>query len=414
MDKEEKQKAIFNTSAQTVAKGISILISLLTTAMLTHYLKPEVYGDYILIGSVILLLDALADLGTRIIGIREVSKNKRSAVVFGNIFLLRRSLSLGAIILGLVFALVFGGFKQMQGLIIFSLGLVFLTSLAGDLEIFFHSRLRLAEKSGVETLFNFLFLIFLFFFLPPHRSLFIVFSALYLARLISLLLGFLICRQSQFLRLPIKWQLSGIKKLFSMALPMGFYLLLFTSYDKAIDSLMIKLFRSSEEVGWYGLAYKIYANLILPAYFFVSSIFPLMAKQKKSWQKIYSWGIIILLLGALFTIPLVYVFSPWFIAILAGREFLISVIVIRILLFALVFSFVNHLNGFLIISWGNQWQLLIFGVIALLFNLVSNVLFIPRYGMLAAAWVTVFTEAIICFLTSGFLIIKNSKKRDLR
>ena len=68
-------RPIWNTAVQTIGKVIMILISLVTTAILTRRLGAGIYGGFVLTTSIFLLLDALADFGSRAIGVREASKN---------------------------------------------------------------------------------------------------------------------------------------------------------------------------------------------------------------------------------------------------------------------------------------------------------------------------------------------------
>ena len=69
------KKPLWNTAVQILGKVLMILISLATTAILTRRLGAGIYGAFVLTTSVFLLLDALADFGSRAIGVREASKN---------------------------------------------------------------------------------------------------------------------------------------------------------------------------------------------------------------------------------------------------------------------------------------------------------------------------------------------------
>ena len=68
--------------------------------------------------------------------------------------------------------------------------------------------------------------------------------------------------------------------------------------------------------------------------------------------------------------------------------------ILRILIVAAVFSYIGHLVGFTLISQGGQKEMLKVGAVGLIANLVLNVIFIPKYGMIAGAWVTVITEGV--------------------
>ena len=83
--------------------------------------------------------------------------------------------------------------------------------------------------------------------------------------------------------------------------------------------------------------------------------------------------------------------------------------VLRILLVALFFAYIEHLVGFALISKGGQKQLLSFGLTALVFNVGANLWAIPRFGIYGAAWTTAITEGIACVLMASQLW-KQSRK----
>jgi O-antigen/teichoic acid export membrane protein len=61
---------------------------------------------------------------------------------------------------------------------------------------------------------------------------------------------------------------------------------------------------------------------------------------------------------------------------------------------ALVFSYFGHLFGFSLISRDGQKEMMKLGMVVLFFNLVANLIAIPRLGIVGAAVVTVLTEAL--------------------
>jgi O-antigen/teichoic acid export membrane protein len=59
----------------------------------------------------------------------------------------------------------------------------------------------------------------------------------------------------------------------------------------------------------------------------------------------------------------------------------------------------GHLFGYLIITYGLQRLLVVIAVGALIFNVVANLYLVPRFGFIAAAWVTLATEAGVLALS---------------
>jgi len=389
-------KSLKNTGVQVVGKAITVLISLVTTAILVRKLGTVNYGLFTLVTAVLILLDSLADFGTRVIGVREAAKDvSNHPGIFKNLVVLRLVMASGAMMIGLVWLLVYPGISDIRNEILLALLMSGFTSLAGSLEIIFQSKMRLDLKTLMDVAFPGLFLIFLLVW-GGNLTLLWVFGAYLAARGVSLIWGAWLVNKI--------WKLERLKNvlvdkktwgwLLKESWPMGLYLIIFTSYDRALDSMIINHYWGASRVAWYGLGYKIYGNLIMPAYFFISNVFPMLSVKNRDKKKIFDRSLLISLVMALTVMVVMYVLAPLAIKILAGDSFYASVEVLRVLLLALGFSYIGHIVGFTLISEGGQKEMLKVGLGALLINLVLNLLLIPYFGIIAAAWVTVLTEAI--------------------
>ncbi len=395
------KKPIINTAVQVFGKGITVLISLVTTGILTRKLGPDVYGSYTLVTSVFIILDSLADFGTKIIGVREASlkTGKERENIFIQATWLRLMTSTIAFLVGLLVIFLWNGFAEIRIESLVSLSMIWFTSIAGSLEIVFQTKLRMDLKVLIDIVFPSLFLIALLSWNKPITLLW-VFGVYLLARIISLVFGIGLVREVFNLEAirSINWVF--LKKFLKESWPMGMYLIVFAGYDRAIDSLLIQKYIGIKEVAFYGLAYKIYSNLIQPAYFFVNSIFPLMSSETTERRKLFKSSTLLIVLGLILLIPTVYLLSPFIINVLGGASFAPSIPVLRVLLIALAFSYIGHLVGFTLIAKGGQKDILIFSLISLTVNIAANLWAVPRYGMMGAAVVTGITEATNCILMS--------------
>lgn len=382
-----------------LGKVLTVMMGLIAVRWLTRSLGVEGYGSLVLITSVFLLFDAAADFGTRLIGVREMVEAGES----GAKAVWQRIVGVRVVLTGILFGVGWGflnwypGFELIKAEAFWGLLMIWGTMVAGSMEMVWQYRRKLEYKSAVEILFPAIFLI-IFGLGGGNFSLLSVMQLYVLARVVSLLVGGWWLRD-WFGGGWARWSGQGIKKFLIESWPMGVYLLLFTGYDRAIDSIIIRHYFSLVEVGWYGLAYKIYSNLVMPAYFLVSSVYPLLAKDGLK-NKVFRQSRIILMGMVMLGIPVVYLLAPMAINVLATGEFEQSVIVLRILLIALVFSYLNHINGFMMISRRKQKDLLWLGGIVLAFNLIGNIIMVPRWGIIGAAWVTVGSEMLMWRLTS--------------
>lgn len=385
-------RPIWNTAVQTIGKVIMILISLVTTAILTRRLGAGIYGGFVLTTSIFLLLDALADFGSRAIGVREASKNPEKAEeIFAQLTGLRLILANIGFVIGVILIFTFPGFAEIKWEALISLLMIFFTSIAGSLEIVFQTRMKMDLKTIMDVSFPLIFLISILIW-PGTLKLIWVMVLYLLARILSLMVG----------QKLVKWKITfKIEKMgywLKELWPMGVYLIVFTAYDRAVDSMMISKILGLKEVAWYGLSYKIYNSLVQPAYFFVASIFPLLSSQIEGKKKLFlkSLGLIlaVLLIGS----PILSLMAPWMIQILGGMDFVPSIGVLRILIWAMIFAHVNHLLGFSLIAKRGQKSILFIGLCSLAFNILGNLWAIPRYGINGAALVTVYTEMLSSLL----------------
>jgi len=394
------KKSLFNTWVQILAKGITVLISLVTTGLLTRKLGADVYGSYILVTSVLLLLDSISDFGTKVMGVKEASgkENKERNQLFMQVTWARLLTTLFAFVLGVILIFTWGGFAEIKSEVFIALMMIWFTSVAGSLEIIFQTELRMGLKVVIDVLFPLIFLIVLLVWHEPI-SLMWVFGVYLIARILSLSIGWKLLKR---VLGTFKLEILNKKFVFSFlreSWPMGVYMLIFTGYDRAIDSLMIDKFIGIKEVAFYGLAYKIYSTMVQPAYYFVNSIFPILSGKSENKKNLFKWSIWIVLGALVVLIPLAYLLAPLMVTVLAGSGYEPSITVLRILLIPLFFSYINHLFGFTLIAKGGQKQILFLGLVVLVVNFIGNLLMIPRFGIIGAAWVTGFSEVLACVLT---------------
>jgi len=379
---------------QILGKAIMVLVSLITTGILTRRLGIEVYGQYIFITSILVFFDSLADFGTSIMGVREASRKEgeEQVKVWTNTLISRLIMAGLSLALGIIFIFFWNDFREIRIEAILAWVMILFTSLAGSFGVVWQTRIRMEIKVLIEVMFPTIFLLCLWIY-GGNISLRWIFGTYLFARIVTLTWGWWLGRGTIKFKLVDKKLISKILKI---SWPMGVYLLIFSAYDRAVDSLMIQRYLGAREVAWYGLAYKIYGVLIQPAYFLVNGIFPILSKKQKqsTSNNIFKTSAIILFLSSVLVIIGVWLMAPMMVSILAGSEFGASVGVLRILIVALLFAYMGHLVGFTLISKEGQKEMLGVGLIILIFNLIGNLVVIPRHGIMGAAMVTVLTEML--------------------
>lgn len=305
--------------------------------------------------------------------------------------------------LGIVFIFNWPDLFEVRVGAMVAFAMILLTSIAGSLEIVWQTQQRMAEKVVVEILFPVVFLIGFWVCKADFKinlGLIGVFWLYLWARILTLILG-IVRLQKYFVFKLIDKKL--MIKLLGMSIPMGLYLLLFTAYDRAIDATMISRFLGKPEVAMYGLSYKIYAVLLSPAYFLMNSIFPILSSNAKGKRILFGKSLLIMVLASAGITMGIQIFAPTIIRILGGVEFEGAIPVLRLLIWAVFFSYLGHLMGFSLISKDGQKEMVVLGIIVLILNFIGNLWAIPRFGMMGAAGVTVGSEAVAMSLMGVFL-----------
>jgi O-antigen/teichoic acid export membrane protein len=164
-----------------------------------------------------------------------------------------------------------------------------------------------------------------------------------------------------------------------------------------IDVFILKPIWGSREVGYYSAAYKYIDGINVIPQYFTLAVFPLMSRfaadSRDSLVRAYILSLRLLLMLAL-PIAMGTPFVAYeLILFLAGEAYLPdSMIVLQILIWFLPFSFVNQVTQYVLIAINQQRALTRAFIIGVLFNTITNLIFIPMYGYRAAAVTTILSE----------------------
>lgn len=391
-----------NTLSQLVGKSVCLVFGMVTTIVLRRYLGLEGFGNYIFIITFITPFITLSDFGTHLVSVTQASQRKDiQQKVLGNVLLLRPLISFIAIFISVILLVVFFRNRSLYSLLLISLPLVFLITYKNSLMVVLHSKLKLYIASLQDALAAFFLLITAFLLTASQKGL----QYYILLMIVSYLATVTIFSFVTFklVSLDFRPNLRIIKKIFYSSLPLAGILFFYTLYSR-VDTFILKFVWGSDVVGIYGLSFRVYENLILPAAFFMNSILPLLARQvvvadKKKLFLLLQRAADLLISFSLIGTLSIFVSAPFIIRIFTGSFSWPEITSLRILVFALPFAFLNHFAGYTIIAIGQQKKALHISFFALLLNLVLNLIFIPRFSFIAAAVILILTQVFVFFLS---------------
>ncbi|MGS4880492.1 oligosaccharide flippase family protein [Photobacterium damselae] len=202
---------------------------------------------------------------------------------------------------------------------------------------------------------------------------------------------------------------NGLKSFILSSYPYGLSIILHLIYFQSDIFLVNKLY-SSYEAGLYSLAFTlISASYLLPSVLYQKYLLPKIHQMEINninSQKIYFYkGGLAMIIISVIIFFFFFFFSDYIVDIFFDDKYEKSILFIKILSLCIIFRYMSSnagvylMNEFLI---GKKNKVMLFCAI---FNVVLNFIFIPYYGALAAAIITVVTEIILC-ISFYFLVNK--------
>ncbi|MBD3310424.1 oligosaccharide flippase family protein [Candidatus Woesearchaeota archaeon] len=207
-------------------------------------------------------------------------------------------------------------------------------------------------------------------------------------------------------------ELDVWKRLFIKGAPFWFTGM-FTILYYRIDNVMLTYMKDYAVAGWYEASYKIHRTLTIFPAVIMTVIFPVMSrlhvKSKKYLRFLYEKSFYYLAIIAFPIAAGVTFTAKPAIEIVYGQPGFLqhSPIALQIIIWGLLFLYFNLLMGHLLNSIGKE-KLFTFSVsIAVVFNVVLNLILIPIYSYIGASIATVATE-ILNFCMLAFWTRRNN------
>ena len=193
----------------------------------------------------------------------------------------------------------------------------------------------------------------------------------------------------------------------------SYALLIFTSYFYARgDHLIIKYLLNSYALGIYSSAYRYLEALSIIPTALTHNLFPISAKitgiSQRSLKKIFLIsGLVGIIIGSA-----LFFLSRFLIVNLIGLSYQSAILPLRIFSLVVFMFFLNAPLSTVVQSSDWLKKFLPYGVGNTVLNLVLNIIFVPVYGIKAAAWVMLLTE-ITGLLINIFFVIKLYSRKPL-
>jgi O-antigen/teichoic acid export membrane protein len=199
-----------------------------------------------------------------------------------------------------------------------------------------------------------------------------------------------------------------LRQLVGIGLPIGVAGVLVIAYAR-IDQIIVYAIAGSKQAGLYGAVYNVLDQSHFVPISIMTTLAPVLAA---SWPadrarllrtaRLTAELLAIASFGAL---AFAIVAAGPVVRLIFGAEFAPAASVLPVLGAAFILICFGYLNGNLLLVLGLQRRLLRISLLALVVNLIGNLILVPLFGFTGAAWMTLATEAVV-FVAAFTLILR--------
>lgn len=415
LEKNDKNLILYNTASQILAKVFSVIITGLVVVLISRNYGKQGYGEFALMQNIPALFFILSDFGLNATALKKLGKNQDvnfSKDLYETIIALRIVISIALVII-LNFIVYFFPYSQFLKTGIFMSSFWVIThALFSSTNIVFQHKQRYDLASlGVimASLFTLISVVGVIKMGLDVRFVSFVYVITSLANfLFNLILANKIGIKTKIniRRLKEKYLISQLLK---ASFPIGLTFI-FSQINFKVDSLLISVMKlptqlnldNISSVAIYGLGYKVFeVSLSLPT-FIMNSTYPIYinkaSQNKHNFKEFFKKSVFyILVVGVIYSL-LLFILSPYIISIFGGAQFAKSNQVLKILSLGLPVFFLTQPFSYFLVTLEKQKYLPIIYFIGAFFNISANLIFIPKYGFFASAYITWISEALILTL----------------
>lgn len=393
------RNSAFGLAAQLAIKLLSFAFSVL----IIRNLGASEYGQYAAVLAFGAMFVFIADLGLSPYTVREIARLRdqpesagRAADLFGNVLLLRFLLSLLAALLLIGSAWLTGRPPVMVvAIALGTLGLL-MYSLQGTCESVLAGFERLDLTSGSRVLYQLIFVV--------AGGLMLWLGAGYYGLIVANLLGILlmtaVCWRAvrQINMRPGRADPAGWLRLLKATIPFGIIgFTLGLSYK--FDTVLLNIYRTEQETGYYNAAYSLVFSTVMLSNVINTALYPSLSRQSSSdpgaLGAIYGRALRYLLVMALPIAVGTWALADQIVPFLYKERYIPAIPALQVVIWVVPLMFSSEFLGYVVVVSGLERLVARSVIVSTGFNVLMNLLLVPRYGVMAAAAMTVLTEAVL-------------------
>ncbi len=211
--------------------------------------------------------------------------------------------------------------------------------------------------------------------------------------------------------LPGPWRLDWPlqRRMLHIGFPLMLIHLLQTIFI-SIDTYLLRVMlpNGQEVAGWYSSAYKWFNALQIIPSFFTLALFPIITREIQqspdSARKMYGMAIKIMYLLALPVAAVTWYLAYPLVQLVGGDDFLPhGAVALQIVIWSIPIGWMNSVTNYVLISLGLERMQPRAFTAGVLFNILTNLLFIPLFTYVAAGVTTMLSEVVLLLVFGYYL-----------
>lgn len=384
-----------NTSVLFLSQLISYVLAFFYTLYSARYLGTTNFGIISFATAISGLFAIGTDLGLSTLTIREVARDKsKTSKYLGNHGSIKLILSIITMTALVIFVNV-GTFDNTTRFVVYIIGSsVIINAFGGIFSSLFRAYEQMEYQSISEIINAVLLFVGILICVFTKQSVIAVSLVYVIASIVVLLYNFAMCTRNYGL-IHFQFDFSFWKYLISNAYPLAITSI-FALISFKMNTILLNMLTTSAVVGEYTAAFNLMQALIFIPTVFSTAVLPIFAKfyvdskdmLSYSYKKSLKYLTIISMPISMGTLVL----SEKIILFIYGAEYVNTIPILKLIIWALPAIFLSYILGTSIASINKQHETIKATFICLLFSTIGNYVLINLFSGIGAAMITVLNE----------------------
>ncbi len=387
-------------------KLFTMAVSFLATLYVTRALGPTNYGQLSYAVSFVALFGFLASLGTEIILYRDLVRfPERRPSLLGTVLAIRLAAGAAAAALAIGIGWLLST-DDVSTLLICILASAFVLNSFQIIVYDFQARVDPVGPSvvaaGISLLLNALKVWLV---LTGHGVIYVALLSLLESILYALCYTYIYVRRTR--TSPLSWRFDGAyaRDVLRDSVPLVVFSAFSIIYAR-IDQVLIKHMLDARAVGIYGAAAQVAELWVFIPGIILSAVSPAIVQAKGISETLYlrrlgrvAAGVAVMSVVIAAAVSLL---APWIISLLYGAAYLSGTEVLRVYVWGFVGTALGTVITQYFVTENDRYLLTVFAIAPTVLNVVLNIIWIPSYGIVGAAYATLISYSAVPLMLFAF------------